>query len=409
MSFWRRSPSKRLDLETGDPFWRRRDGLPRAYSSLAHDTQADVVIAGAGCTGAMLAHELSRSGVSVVVLDRRDVASGSSAASTGLLLYDTDTSLAELARRVGPDGALRVYHLGLSAIRAIERFCSSSRTGCGYSRRSSLYLASRRRDVRPLRKEFESRRSAGFAVSWLDQEQITRSFGFHARAAIRSVETAEVDTYRLTHELLEAATERGARVFGRTEIRSFEGSRGDFTIRTDRGASVRCDSIIWATGYEGITLAGPRASLASTWVLVTEPLAPADVPQGRHLVWETARPYLYLRWTEDNRLLVGGEDEPCADCHRNSRWFRSKTSSLLARAQSMFPHLRLEIAYAWAGTFSLTKDGLPIIAERPRFPGQWLALGYGGNGITFGAIAARLITDAILGKPSSDLSLFEVN
>jgi glycine/D-amino acid oxidase-like deaminating enzyme len=72
----------------------------------------------------------------------------------------------------------------------------------------------------------------------------------------------------------------------------------------------------------------------------------------------------------------------------------------------MFPNLDLEIGYAWAGTFSYTEDGLPIIGERTDAPGQWLALGYGGNGITFGAIAARLISQALSGQAPDELRLF---
>ena len=37
---------------------------------------------------------------------------------------------------------------------------------------------------------------------------------------------------------------------------------------------------------------------------------------------------------------------------------------------------------------------------------MWLALGYGGNGITFSLIAANLIRDGILGRKNSDEEVF---
>ena len=72
----------------------------------------------------------------------------------------------------------------------------------------------------------------------------------------------------------------------------------------------------------------------------------------------------------------------------------------------LFPRLELEIAYAWAGTFSRTDDGLPVIAELEEHPGVWLALGYGGNGITFGMIAARLLAERLAKGSSADLEIF---
>jgi glycine/D-amino acid oxidase-like deaminating enzyme len=66
----------------------------------------------------------------------------------------------------------------------------------------------------------------------------------------------------------------------------------------------------------------------------------------------------------------------------------------------------LEEAYAWAGTFATTEDGLPYIGELATHPGVWMALGYGGNGITFAVIAARLIRDAFAGHANADANLF---
>lgn len=68
----------------------------------------------------------------------------------------------------------------------------------------------------------------------------------------------------------------------------------------------------------------------------------------------------------------------------------------------------LETAFAWAGTFGETKDGLAYIGPQP---GSRLlfALGYGGNGITYSVQAARLLTAHILGEPTPDLELFRLD
>jgi glycine/D-amino acid oxidase-like deaminating enzyme len=393
-------------LRTGQPFWLARDGLPYTYPSLKASTSADVVVVGGGITGACMALELSRIGASVVVIDRRDAASASSAASTGLLLYDTDTSLAELSRILGDRRAVRVYELGLEAITWIDDFRRSAGHDCGFQQRPSLYLASARSDVSQLAEEFHRREENGFDVDWLDRSALEARYGFRRPAAIRARGTAEVDPYRLTHEILHAAAGQGARVFDRTAATSIA-RRGDRAIvRTNRGPSITTNAIVWATGYESFHEAPSQAHLVSTWVLTTEPLEDFGPWSDRCLIWETARPYLYLRSTDDGRMMVGGEDERCAECHRSATWFNRKIRRLLQNAQQLFPSLPLEIRFAWAGTFSMVDDGLPIITRVGSRPEEWLALGYGGNGITFSVIAARLIAAALAGRPAPELAMF---
>jgi glycine/D-amino acid oxidase-like deaminating enzyme len=395
-----------VDLHTGTPFWPLRDGLPYTYPPLIGDATCDVLVVGAGITGAAVAYALAKAGVRVLVVDRRDVASGSSAASTGLLLYETDSSLAELRTVIGHDAALRVYRLGLEAIDEIERFSTSIAPRVEFRRRPCLYLASRRRDVNDLCTEFELRRQHGFDVEWLDARVLKQRFQIGAPSAIYATGTAQVDCYRLTHELLSAAATLGASIHDRSAV-TFPSREGSHLLaRTNRGGTISADTVVWATGYEAGDLAPPKARFASTWVVITEPITDLSGWPEQCQIWETARPYLYIRSTDDGRMIVGGEDEPCAECHRSAWWFRTKTHRLIKRARRLFPTLQLEVAYAWAGTFSRTDDGLPVIAELDAHPGVWLALGYGGNGITFGVIAARLLAERLVKGSSADLEIF---
>lgn len=70
------------------------------------------------------------------------------------------------------------------------------------------------------------------------------------------------------------------------------------------------------------------------------------------------------------------------------------------------PKLSTEPEFVWAGCFGETATGLPFIGQVPGSPRCYAVLGYGGNGITFSAIAAQLIQRAILGLPDADADLF---
>jgi glycine/D-amino acid oxidase-like deaminating enzyme len=62
--------------------------------------------------------------------------------------------------------------------------------------------------------------------------------------------------------------------------------------------------------------------------------------------------------------------------------------------------------YAWEGLFATTADGLPYIGPHRRYPRHLFALGYGGNGMTFGFLAAHLMLRLIQGRPAPDDALF---
>jgi glycine/D-amino acid oxidase-like deaminating enzyme len=393
-----------MDLRTGAAFWPLKNGLIGVYPPLEHDETCDVAVIGAGVSGAFVSQRLADAGCDVVVVDRDDVAMGSTAATTGLLQYETDTSLSELAAQFGVDRAVRSWKLGQKAIDDIEALCAD---GCGLARRPSLYLASSRWDVRSLKAEYELRVSHGFDVSWLDQKKIAATFGFRHRAAIRSGGAAEVDAYRLTHNALSLATRCGARVYDRTEVTGVRTERAGVTLDTKRGASIRARRVVVANGYEAARRLGKaRGHLHSTWACVSEPVADLSWWPERCLIWETSRPYTYLRTTSDCRVMIGGEDEPWSSRHENVRLLSKKSNRLLAEFSKLFPEAKIELAYSWAGVFGTTPDGLPYVGTVPQYPRTWYALGYGGNGITWSMIAADLIRDWWAGRPNHDAALF---
>jgi glycine/D-amino acid oxidase-like deaminating enzyme len=86
-----------------------------------------------------------------------------------------------------------------------------------------------------------------------------------------------------------------------------------------------------------------------------------------------------------------------------------KTVKLEAALHRMFPQIECELACAWTGTFGETEDSLACIGETSGQPGVHFALGYGGNGITYSAIAAQIIRDACLGEQNPQAHLFRLD
>ena len=66
----------------------------------------------------------------------------------------------------------------------------------------------------------------------------------------------------------------------------------------------------------------------------------------------------------------------------------------------------VRVVYRWGGLCAPPRDGLLCFGPPGRYPRMLFALGYGGNGVTFGFLAARLLLDWYRGDRSADHALF---
>lgn len=396
-----------MDLNSGNPFWPLRNGLIANYPALEKSIECEVAVLGAGISGALVAWELALGGLNVVVVDKRDVATGSTCASTCLLQYEVDTPLHRLVKLVGEDHAVRAYRACRAALGKMARIDRRLGGGHGFQQTESIQGASRAAHLPGLRRELALRRRHGFDVEWWSRAQLTRLSTLPYPAALLVRDAAQIDAHRLTHSLLRSAAAHGTRIYDRTRITHRKSGRHGLILRTDRGRLIRARHLVVATGYETVPyLADELTTLVATFALVTEPRADFPGWPGRRLIWETARPYVYLRQTDDGRAIIGGYDECTTDPRRRTALLVRKTALLTRRFQQLLPRIPCEPAYSWAGMFAETPDGLPYIGRHPRVPHTYFALGYGGNGITYSVIAAEIIRDLICEGTSRDAELF---
>jgi glycine/D-amino acid oxidase-like deaminating enzyme len=187
-------------------------------------------------------------------------------------------------------------------------------------------------------------------------------------------------------------------VFDRTEVVGYEVSPRRAKLHTNRGTVVNSAHVVVASGYEVRELLPDLPlRLNSTFALVSEPIEGVDrmYPNGLRF-WDYDDPYLYGRLTDDRRLLVGGRDERYRNPTRRRRASPAKTRALAASVPKRAPRIgEIEVAYSWAGTFAETPDGLAYIGGHSSTPRCQFAPRYGGNGITYSAIAAEYLSDRI--------------
>ncbi|NEW06147.1 FAD-binding oxidoreductase [Paenibacillus sp. SYP-B3998] len=397
-----------MDLHTGSLLWPNTFPEFPVYPVLESDIECEVLIIGGGSAGALMAYELTQHGVDTVLIDKRNISGGTSCANTGLLQFASDKHLTACMHTYGVDKGIRLYQLCKDAINELEQITSMLEIDSKFVRRSSLYFSSCQEHLPLLKAEFAALIELGIDAIYLEEEQISKLYSFRKSGAILSNNDAEVNPFRMVHALIHHANQKGMRVYEQTEVlrQSYKQNTIIFHLKNQR--TIRARKAIFATGYETQSFKkNPNAVMSSSYVLATQPLSEFPGWPDRCLIWETARPYLYIRTTLDNRIIIGGLDEATKiPAERDARLLHKK-DLLLLEIQKLFPGLpALKAEHYWAATFGGTHDGFPMFGPQAGYPHCYFILGYGGNGTVYNKIAAKIIAGLILNGSHPDAELF---
>jgi glycine/D-amino acid oxidase-like deaminating enzyme len=364
------------------------------------------VVVGAGFTGAIIAETLSAEGLSIVLVDRRGPARGSTEASTALLLPELDTPLIKLARKIGQERAERAWMRTMRAMRNLIIKIAKLGIACDLVERNSLYLSGNVLDASELAAEATTRQRIGFTSRLVDARTLRDTYGICRPAALLSGNSAEADPVRLTEGLLHHTLSRRARLYFPAELVEVESRSNGVLAHLDDGAIVEAAHLVFATGYELPQLV-PRGDhrVISTWVMATKPQAKC-LWSGQCLIWEAADPYLYLRTTADGRIVIGGEDEERGDAAYRKAALADKTKTLQRKLGELLRGVDTTPEFAWTGAFGKSTTGLPTVGTIPGEQRCHAVLGFGGNGMTHAMLAAETIKELIAGRPDTDGDVF---
>jgi glycine/D-amino acid oxidase-like deaminating enzyme len=394
------------DLRTGRSPWMSRPLRALPQSVPKRDLKADVIVVGAGISGALVADLLTDAGLTVILFDRRGALLGSTPASTALLQYEIDTPLTLLTEAIGRERAERVWRRSKLALEALHERARHLAISADISTRDTLYLAGDLLSPEALALEAEARRRAGFEVSLLKPSVVAGRYGLEPRAAILGHGNVAADPRRLAAGFLRNALTNGARLYAPVEVVGVESHSRGVTVATDVGPVARAGHLVFATGYElpvGVPRKGHR--IVSTFCLATKP-QPRTVPKAMPFVWEASEPYLYLRRDQDGRIICGGEDEEFADEKRRDAMLHDKVAVIRDKLGRLMPGIDTAPDYAWCGSFGASPTGTPSIGPVPGMANCSCVLGYGGNGITFSMMAAQIIRGLVTGTGDPDADLF---
>ena len=364
----------------------------------------DVIVVGAGVVGCSSAYRLAESGLSVLVVDQRGIASGASGRNGGMTGAGS-TMYASAANAV--------YAITSSNFALMRTLAEELETDFELRLPGSLNVATTEEQWDHLTASARLQQEAGLRVELLgpdDARHLIPALSDKIVGAEFSTDMGHLWPFALVHGFARQARQRGA-IFRL-------GHRVDSLIRDgDRVTGVRI-------GSEQV-LAERVVLCTNSWTPQILPDLPAGaiVPaRGQILVTQALPPIIghsfgtnfdkeYGRQTPDGKILCGGfrrldEDEGLG--HYEEKVSAPVLSGIASCLTTLFPRIgAVRIVRCWAGIMGFTADGLPVIGNAPFAPGLTIAAGFNGGGFSWAAMTGKIVARLVNGDdPGFDLHYF---
>lgn len=198
---------------------------------------------------------------------------------------------------------IKAYNLGIKALDEIDEFIREYGNDCDYVKRDTLLYTNKKLEIKELEEEYNIRKESGLLVDFITEEN--NPFSFDLKAGIISKHGgAEIDPYKFTHELLNAAVKNGLKVYENTEVVKVIYNKDDVEVFTKYDYKVRDKIIVVATGYNTNLFTNRNFGVTTTtFNIATKPLESLDGYYNNILIRDNNDPYNYLRTTVDNGLI----------------------------------------------------------------------------------------------------------
>jgi glycine/D-amino acid oxidase-like deaminating enzyme len=412
------------------PWW--LNGAPyQNATSHPLPSSADVVIVGAGITGASIAYHLreltalhSRKGRGlgrVVVVDARGAAGGATGRNGGQCCVQDSDDFAALEEERGLAHTLRERSFQLTSVDAMRRFMEEHDAGWRELRWEGAALPAQTlleeleiaEGVRTMHRHAEAcpDRYCG-EVEWWDAATTAARLGSAAEGVFRGAafgsNSGSLWPAKIVFGLLDLALlAPSITLHTHTAVVSIQpGSQGRWQLTTAGGEQCLATSVVVATNaYTSGLLPQFRDVVipAKNQVFVTAPLPPLNP-----MLVSINDDYEYFMQRRDGRVVIGGGRLAAGDDAWMGVWDDSTTNTsvsqhLIDTLHQMFPQVSVEIEQEWSGIIGVSVDGMPWVGRVPGTPdGLFVAAGFSGAGMTHSFGAGRAMAQLLLGMEPDD-------
>ncbi len=377
----------------------------------------DVAVIGAGVIGTSCAYHLVKKGLSVALIERNNVARGTSShCDAAALLVD---------KQPGPDAAF-----GYNSIQRFlelrdeldNDFCLEQ-TGC-------VYVCDTEREQEVAAQYAKDMQADGYEVYALSPKELLEREEHLAKdlaGGLWSNIDCQLNPFKLCFAFVDQVNGHGLDLYSHTQVKGIKlGDKHEIQgVDTDKGF-IACNKVVNACGVwspeigkmVGVEIpVEPRKGV----ILISAPGFPIchqkiqefgymvskfdDINCERDPDVEKYNVAFTIEPSEGHNVLIGSS--------RNFAGYDISTEieivhTIAKRACRFFPILKeVNCIRSYAGVRPFIPEHLPLITEVERVPGFYIAAGHEGDGISMAPMTGRLMAELITGKePYMDLTPF---
>lgn len=388
---------------------------PEDDGPVTGDMDVEVAVIGSGYTGLNCAIALARDhGMQPVVLEAHGTAYGCSTRNGGQAQFSAGRlKRSQWIERWGLDVARRLHGEMLEGFDYWRGQIRDHAIDCDPQDGGHYYIAHKASVVPGMAKEAELLRDKfGYGAKMLSREQVMAEVvrDHEAQGAMYEPDGVGIHAGKLAFGYCRVAREHGAKVHTDSPVERWEYHNGRHHLRTP-GGTVRAKKVAVATaGYapRGLhtrlrdRLLPIMSNSIVTRVLTEAELAEVGAKVGSPLT-DTRTLRHYYRLLPDNRLQIGSRAAITGRDAANPRHLAGLREGMARK----FPALRgIDLDFSWWGWVDVSHDMMPRITGLSDLPGAYYALGYGGNGVMYSAMAGRRMAQLVAGVRVPDLPIF---
>lgn len=393
-----------LDRATPISLWDATSEEEEATQPFQPGAQFDVVVVGGGFTGLSTALHCAQKGLSVQVLEAKQIGFGGSGRNVGLVNAAIWLPPARVREKLGPTYGPRFVERFGNGPRVVFDLIEKHQIRCDATRTGTVHAAHAASGFAELQDRHAEWKRLGEPVDLIGRDEVAALVGSSAfHGGLLDHRAGTINPMAYCRGLARAAIAAGAGISVGIRAKKLTRDGDVWTVTTNQGTVTARNVVLATNAYTDDLWPGLKNVFMMIHYLqfATTPMGDeaGHILPGRQGLWDTGPIMFNYRRDAADRLLIGtmGRIIGTKDRGLTRRW----AARQIAR---VFPDLGpVEFEEAWHGQIAMTPDHLPRVHRLA--DGLWTAIGYNGRGITTGTLFGQSIADLLTGLDPAELPL----
>ena len=369
-----------------------------SYPALEGEVTADVAVVGGGITGMVAAYLLKQAGKRVVLLESRRILRGVTGYTTAKVTSLHQVIYSHLEKNFGAEGA-RLYGASNEAALAwIRRIAEEQGIDWDLETQDAYTYTEDPRELSTLESEADAAKRAGLPSEFVRDVPLP----FPVLGAVRFTDQSQFHPRKFLLPLAAAIPGDGSHVFEESRVADLE--EGQTCAVVTPAGRVRTQDVIVATNLPifdrgfFFTKVHPERSY-----VVTARYRGIDSLEGMYIsIGGSTRSIRPVQHGSERLLMIGGEGHKVGQELEPDERYRRLAAYTSTRFQSQ------DFVHRYSTQDCVSVDRVPYVGRLRRGRDNVLvATGFGKWGMTNGVVAARLLSDTILGRPNEWAPLYD--